>query len=93
MGLLTWVGVPAMGKPEIADPQKDEFEECATCRAKPGTPSLCLSCLHNRTLIHKLQALVKTARAEGRTEGYADGYSKGRGDGLYASQYLPGNGP
>ncbi len=32
-----------------------KFMECATCRAKPGTPLLCESCLNNRDAISKLQ--------------------------------------
>jgi len=27
------------------------FKECPTCAAKPGTPVLCPSCLHNRQMI------------------------------------------
>ncbi len=30
------------------------FKECPSCAAKPGTPILCESCLHNRGLIHEL---------------------------------------
>lgn len=36
----------------------EEFMECDTCRAKPGSPYLCRGCLHNRTLINKLTPLV-----------------------------------
>lgn len=32
----------------------NEFVECDTCRAKPGSPSLCAGCLHNRDTIHRL---------------------------------------
>jgi hypothetical protein len=32
-----------------------EFQECDTCRAKPGAPTLCLGCLHNRTVIDRLR--------------------------------------
>jgi hypothetical protein len=39
------------------DPQ---FMECAECRSKPGSPTLCPSCLHNRTLVSKLSAALKT---------------------------------
>jgi hypothetical protein len=28
-----------------------EFMECDTCRAKPGSPTLCHGCLHNRDVI------------------------------------------
>lgn len=34
----------------------EEFVECDSCRGKPGSPTLCNSCLHNRTLINKLRA-------------------------------------
>ncbi len=36
-------------------PDPKQFLECDTCRAKPGSPQLCNGCLHNRTLIGKLQ--------------------------------------
>ncbi len=29
---------------------RKEFIECETCRAKPGTPSLCIECLERREL-------------------------------------------
>lgn len=32
-----------------------DFYECEKCAAKPGSPALCESCLHNRNLIHRLQ--------------------------------------
>ncbi len=31
------------------------FVECATCAAKPGTPTLCPGCLMNRSTIHELK--------------------------------------
>lgn len=31
-----------------------EFIECDSCKAKPGTPTLCAGCLHNRAVIGKL---------------------------------------
>lgn len=31
------------------------FQECDTCRAKPGSPYLCEGCLNNRTLIDRFQ--------------------------------------
>lgn len=37
----------------IADP---EFAECADCAAKPGSPTLCRACLHNRATINQLRA-------------------------------------
>ena len=30
------------------------FMECSICSAEPGTPPLCGSCLHNRTIIDSL---------------------------------------
>ena len=36
-----------------------EFKECPTCRVKPGSPTLCSSCLHNRNVIANLQAEKK----------------------------------
>lgn len=35
---------------------KLEYKECAECAAKPGSPPLCAACLHNRTMIDRLQA-------------------------------------
>jgi hypothetical protein len=31
-----------------------EFQECKSCDKKPGSPTLCESCLNNRSLIHQL---------------------------------------
>lgn len=33
------------------------FIECDTCRAKSGSPTLCLGCLHNRWVIGRLLKL------------------------------------
>jgi len=41
-----------------------DFVECVTCIGKPGSPTLCQSCRHNRALISGLKAqsaLVKKA--------------------------------
>ncbi len=35
-----------------------DFMECKTCKAKPGTPVLCPSCLANRSTIERLRAVV-----------------------------------
>lgn len=32
-----------------------KFIECDSCRAKPGTPTLCSGCLHNRRVINSLR--------------------------------------
>lgn len=37
------------------------FEECASCAAKPRSPALCPSCLHNRRVIGELLNPVFTA--------------------------------
>lgn len=45
------------GKYEVylqKSPEKEEFIECDTCRAKPGSPTLCKGCLHNRGTISRL---------------------------------------
>ncbi len=39
--------------------KKQEFMECQTCRVKPGSPELCTSCLHNRSLVEKLKNDLK----------------------------------
>jgi len=50
---------PADEAPADADADSSpEFEECAICAAKPGTPDLCPSCLNNRKLIGQLQSQV-----------------------------------
>ena len=32
-----------------------DFKECDTCRTKPGAPTLCAGCLHNRRVIKQLK--------------------------------------
>lgn len=39
------------------------FEECDTCRVKPGSPTLCRPCLHNRWLIDKLKRDIENERS------------------------------
>ena len=41
---------------------KEEFMECDTCRAKPGTPILCDGCLHNRAAIESLNKRPPVSR-------------------------------
>ena len=36
--------------------ESPEFAECSSCAAKPGSPTLCPACLHNRATINKLRA-------------------------------------
>lgn len=31
-----------------------EFMECTSCAAKPGAPTLCVACVHNRSVIDEL---------------------------------------
>lgn len=38
-----------------------EFQECAACAAKSGSPYLCAACLHNRALVGRLDALIALA--------------------------------
>jgi hypothetical protein len=42
-----------------------EFVECARCAAKPGSPTLCRECLHNRNVIHLLQRTQRSPRPVG----------------------------
>ncbi len=37
-----------------------EFIECDICRVKPGSPTLCSSCLSNRQTISDLRALINS---------------------------------
>jgi len=34
--------------------ENNEFMECDICRQKPGSPYLCIGCLHNRKVINRL---------------------------------------
>jgi hypothetical protein len=43
-----------------------EFMECDTCRAKPGSPTLCKGCLHNRELINRLIRENRTLHQHGQ---------------------------
>ncbi len=43
-----------------------EFVECEACKAKPGTPLLCESCLANRQVISTLTARVAELTVEAR---------------------------
>lgn len=36
-----------------------QFQECANCASKSGTPILCEACLHNRTLVGELQRALR----------------------------------
>jgi len=45
-----------------------DFVECDTCRAKPGSPTLCRGCLRNRAVICALitaSSPAEHARAQG----------------------------
>jgi hypothetical protein len=37
------------------DPDHLHYRECASCAAKTGSPTLCPSCYHNRTVIDRLR--------------------------------------
>ena len=47
---------------------KEEFMECDTCRAKPGTPILCRGCLHNRS------AMMEASKSQWQDEPTGDGW-------------------
>lgn len=36
-----------------------DFMECDNCRAKPGSPTLCQGCLHNRRVMNNLREEIK----------------------------------
>lgn len=40
---------------EGPEDKRMDFQECADCAAKPGSPTFCAACLHNRTLVSKLR--------------------------------------
>jgi len=44
------------------------FQECEACKAKPGTPELCVGCRHNRFEI--LQANREINNLQDLLEGY-----------------------
>jgi hypothetical protein len=44
-----------------AEPPEGDFWECASCRAKPGQPTLCESCVHNRALLEHLKGELRRA--------------------------------
>lgn len=37
----------------------EDYKECADCASKPGSPTLCESCLHNRRVVGELQREVR----------------------------------
>lgn len=41
-----------------------EYQECASCAAKPGAPELCPACLHNRVVVEALKAKIEIVEAE-----------------------------
>ena len=49
------------GNPDVT-PELPKFIECDTCRAKPGSPTLCRGCLHNREIIEAYQEQLKAGR-------------------------------
>jgi len=42
------------------------FQECDTCKAKPGSPTLCEGCLHNRQAISLLESGMAQMREDFR---------------------------
>ena len=47
-----------------AQTAESQFVECDTCRAKPGSPTLCAGCLNNRRVIESLSHLRRAQKAE-----------------------------
>lgn len=47
----------------------NEFIECDTCRAKPGSPPLCSGCLKNRATIYAYEKAAKNKTIEDRAAG------------------------
>ena len=39
----------------LKKPKTNGFQECESCAKKPGSPTLCRSCLHNREVINGLR--------------------------------------
>ena len=46
----------------------NEFMECDTCRAKPGSPALCAGCLHNRQAMSDLGRRIVELEAQLKVE-------------------------
>jgi len=42
----------------------DEFVECASCNAKPGSPILCESCINNRDAIAALKTKLRVLKCD-----------------------------
>lgn len=42
----------------------ENFQQCDTCAAKPGSPTLCRGCIHNRVLIERLNRATKLTDEE-----------------------------
>lgn len=53
--LATFHEPARMQKPEALMIKHPKFVECESCAAKPGSPYLCRSCLHNRATINGLR--------------------------------------
>ncbi len=39
-----------------------EFMECAGCAAKPGAPTLCKTCIHNRDIPEAIGAMIRESK-------------------------------
>lgn len=48
---------------DVTDYKNQYEKECAACAAKPGSPALCESCLHNRTLVANLKDQIDKLEA------------------------------
>ena len=66
-----------LGKTHGDDYRRHEYVECDSCRAKPGSPTLCYGCLANRTTIGDLR--VALAEALDQWQNWVDSASPNSG--------------
>ena len=66
------------------------FVECAVCRAKPGSPTLCDGCLYNRATINALKQRILDGKFSGRDATWTDLFPMVEADRsyLFSSYYL-----
>ena len=43
---------------KVNQPVRIEFQECDTCKAKPGSPILCNGCVKNRQVISSAERCI-----------------------------------
>lgn len=55
---MGWVKLQAAAEKDPEGFYTEDFLECETCNAKPGSPPLCRPCLNNRRLIEKYKVVA-----------------------------------